>query len=99
MKLSEIIKFELYRDSQGRPTGRGNFVLGSDRGGHQYTASDVDELLQSTLKEYRGDVRKQMSVLAQTIVEPIQTIVPYAEMFNMFFSNVQYGGLEDNSLP
>lgn len=94
MELKDVIKFEARRDDKGNLMGRGNIVIASG-----YKESDVDELLQSTLKEYRGDLRAQQQVLAMTIVEPIQQVVPYAEMFDMFFLNVNYGDLDDNAIP
>ena len=94
MELKDVIKFEARKDERGNLTGRGNIVIASG-----YGPKDVDELLQNTLKEYKGDLKAQQQVLAQTIVEPIQQVVPYVEMFDMFFVNVNYGDLEDNAVP
>ncbi len=99
MKLRDVIKFEPVRDSNGYALGKGNIVLATDSAGRQYTPADVDELLQTALKERSGDLRAQQQLLAQTIVEPIQQVVPYVEMFDMFFSNVNYGDMEDNAIP
>jgi hypothetical protein len=63
-------------------------------------ANDVDELLHQVMSETRGDRQARLDMMAQTIVEPILQIVPYAEMYTpIFFMDQGYGDLEDNSIP
>lgn len=64
-----------------------------------YGPSDVDELLHQVWSETKTDAQARLSLMAQTIVEPILQIVPYVEMFNMFFMEQNYGDLEDNAIP
>ena len=64
-----------------------------------YTAHDVDELLHQVWSETRNDQDARLALMAQTIVEPILQIVPYVEMYSLFFMEQNYGDLEDNSIP
>jgi len=93
IKLSEDGQ-KVTRLPMGDPKGR---LVVDLKGG--YTTRDVDELLHQVWAEAGGDHQKRLALMAQTIVEPILQIVPYAEMFGMFFMQQGYGDLEDNSIP
>ena len=94
-KLKDVIG--LRRDT----SGVANFVIGShDKQGNQleaskFTEADVDALL-ARISEFSPD---DHVALAQAIVEPIEKVVPYAEMYNVFFQDQTLGDLEDNALP
>jgi hypothetical protein len=63
------------------------------------TANDVDEMFHQIVSETRGDRQAYLQLMAQTIVEPILQIVPYAEMYTpIFFMDQGYGDLDDNAI-
>jgi hypothetical protein len=78
----------------GNPNGRVRIDLAAG-----YTAHDVDELMHQVYAETKSDQQARLALMAQTIVEPILQIVPYAEMYSMFFMQQNYGDLEDNAIP
>ena len=80
---------------EGQVLGTGNFVLASG-----YTPKDVDEFLAEITKLAGSDARYQHELLGQQIIEPIQQVVPYVEVYTpVFFMDVNYGDLEDNRIP
>jgi hypothetical protein len=84
-----------YLHTRGDPKGRVRIELKA-----AYSPSDVDDLLHQVWSETKNDVQARLNLMAQTIVEPILQIVPYAEMFSpLFFMEQNYGDLEDNSIP
>lgn len=93
MKLTDIIKFNLNCNGEGKPCGGGNWTTASE-----YTVADVDAFLAESFKG--ADHREAMTLLGQAIIEPIEQVIPYVEMFSpIFFQPVNYGMLEDNAIP
>lgn len=103
-KLSDVIGYD-YRADQ--------FVIGShdlagkanpdyDKNkveGSAYGPADVDAML-AQLAVGGANLRDSHELLAQTIVEPIEKVVPYVEMFfPTFFVEQNYGPTEDNKIP
>lgn len=93
-KFSENIGFD-FRDA-------GTFVVGShDAGGNKvegaaFTNQNADELLADLALHGSKEDRE---LLAAQIVEPIEQVVPYMEMYSQFFMNVTYDDREDNTIP
>src|SRR3990167_6143399 len=64
-----------------------------------YNQADADAFLAAFA---RGGLnsREEHLLLAQTIVEPIEQVVPYVEMYSpVFFMTQPYGEIEDNRIP
>ena len=96
MKLSNVIGFD-YRTGQyvvGEKDLKGNKVEAS-----QYGVADVDAFL---AQYTHGGESAQMdhALLGAAIVEPIEQVVPYQEIYGpVFFQDQPDGELEDNSIP
>lgn len=99
MKLSQQIGFDF---------SAGQYVVGS----HTADGKQVDAaLLASRNTEEQVDAflaglarpnatsQADHALLAQTIVEPIEQVIPYQEIYNIFFMEQSYGDLEDNRIP
>jgi len=64
-----------------------------------YNQADVDAFLAQFAKG-SATSREDHILLAQTIVEPIEQVVPYVEMYSpVFFMTQNYGEIEDNRIP
>lgn len=97
MELSKLIGFN---------PKIGNYVLGTHgldgKERNDLTASDAQywtKELNALLRSFGSLSREDHRVLAQTIVEPIEKIIPYAEMYDVFYQSQTYGPLEDNAIP
>jgi len=96
MKLSNIIGYDFHK---------GQFVIGShDKAGNKleasvYSTADVEAYLKE-MGAGGGSLKEWHEMLGQTIVEPIEQVVPYKEIYApIFFQDVTYGETEDNSIP
>jgi hypothetical protein len=78
--------------NEHRPRGTANWVIASD-----YTQAGVDDFLATAMKSH--DQRERMALMAQAIIEPIEQVVPYVEMYRPFFMDLHYTALEDNKIP
>jgi len=91
MKLSDLIGFDKKTDRFviGTHDLNGNTVQGSTFG-----QRDVDSMLAEMYQWSRDD----HIALAQTILPPIEKVVPYVEQYPIFFMPQAYGELDDNSI-
>jgi len=93
---------DLLKDLIGYDFKKAQFVVGThDIKGNKLEASratenDVNDLL--TQLATSGTVEDH-ELLARQIVEPIIQVIPYRSIYNIFFQDVNYGELEDNSIP
>lgn len=97
MKLSDAIGFN---------AKTGEYVIGT----HNIKGESENTLTASQITSYQRDLDSMLrnistlsaqdhQDLAAAIVEPIQKVVPYLEIYSNAFVNVNYGELEDNSIP
>ena len=97
MKLSDAIGFN---------PKTGEYVIGT----HKITGEPGNTLTASQITSYQRDLNSMLrnistlsaqdhQDLAAAIVEPIQKVVPYIEIYSDAFVNVNYGELEDNAIP
>jgi hypothetical protein len=87
IRLSDAIQFQA--STVERPEAR--FVLKSG-----VTQKDVDDLLSMVARSTNKD---DHIALGAAIIPPIEQVVPYVEMFDIFLKTVFYGDLEDNRIP
>lgn len=94
----------ILKDAIGFDPKIGQFVLGT----HDLKGKPLENDVQASA--YQRDIQDIMSKmsslsaqdhleLASAIVEPIEKVIPYTEMYNQFYQPVSYGDREDNSLP
>jgi hypothetical protein len=60
--------------------------------------ADVDSFLAQLSRPVATSLQDHQ-LLAQTIVEPIEQVIPYVEMYNIFYMEQNYGEIEDNRIP
>lgn len=94
-KLHELIGFN-----------KGNFVIGShDLSGHErngVTAAMINDWsrdVSGIIRSISDMTPEDHSALAAAVVEPISKLIPYSEMYGIFFQDATYGELEDNAIP
>lgn len=93
--LKDIIEVKAALDDAGHPIGRATIGLKAD-----YKPSDVDALLAEVAKSAGTDAVEQHKLLAQQIMEPIEQVVPYAELYTpLFFQEWNVSELDDWSIP
>ena len=94
------------KDAIGFDPKSGRFTIGT----HDLTGKPLGNDMQASAAQWQGDVQHILSelstlsaedhlALAAAIVEPIEKVVPYVEMYNVFYQDVNYGDLEDNAIP
>jgi len=92
MELNKLIGFD-YR--KGCFTIGTHDVKGNKLEASAYNQADVDAFLAKMASGSPDD----HELLAAAIVEPIEQVVPYLEMYNTFYMDNTYGELEDNAIP
>lgn len=84
--LKDIIKYDPKTD---------NFVIAHAT----LTVNDVNELLAEIAARGGANEIDQLMALATTVIEPIDTALPYKLIFTEFYNPITIGDLEDPSLP
>ena len=87
LKLSDVISFKA--STLEDPISRFTITGGASQG-------DVDELLARLARS--TDVDEHIA-FGRATIPPIELVVPYIEIYNIFLQDVTYGDLEDNALP
>ncbi len=97
----------LIKDTIGFDKKKGDFTLGS----HNLAGKELNDVQASTVATWRRDFDELLAglagpgheadkqALAAAVVEPIEKVVPYVEMYNTFYMDQALGELEDNSIP
>jgi hypothetical protein len=104
MELNKVIGYDFRKGEYVVGThdlkGKENKVEASTAAsGARYSAAEVDELL-ATMAIGTASSRENHSMLGAQIVEPIMQVVPYVEMWSpVFFQDMTYDYLEDNTIP
>lgn len=100
MKLTDVIGFDFRKGDYtiGEYTTDGK-KLENTLQASVFNQADVDTFLAQYAKG-GAEARDDHALLGQAIVEPIVQVVPYMELYApVFFDEVTYGSLDDNSIP
>lgn len=92
-KLKDLIQFDFSRGEWaiGQRDSKTNKIIASTT-----NQADVDAFLSDLVTN--GSVEDH-ELLAQQLVEPIEQVVPYQEIYSIFYQDQTYEDLEDNSIP
>lgn len=99
MEISKQIGFDFNTGLYvvGTHDTAGNKV-GADLLASRNTEAQMDAFLAGMIKN-SASYREQHELLAQAIVEPIEQVIPYQEMYSGFFMEQSYEETEDNRIP